>query len=175
MAPTCTAARVYIFVLVVFAVNTSFDSVDSCRNTERELRASFYCIDGRNTSRNLLFRRWIISSSSLLATAAVKPSWRPTANRRLKYCKSRVPYYNNSDSTFNLLLDTSRLLLISGDIEIKPGPTTTSTSSSQNSQSPINLNIEHQHNGDQYHHQPGNNRIKYTLSLIHISEPTRRT
>jgi hypothetical protein len=47
------------------------------------------------------------ASTSLLAEASY---------RRCKYASSRLPYYNNSDATYNLLL--------SGDIHSHPGPAT---------------------------------------------------
>ena len=76
---------------------------------------------------------------------SAKPSWPTGISRRARYGKSRVSYCANSDCTFNLPLNTSRLLKLSGDIQENPGPSVTT----QSLLLPVNMNSD-LHNSDNF-------------------------
>ena len=166
MAPTCTAAVcVSLIVLLVFAVNILLYCADICTDNDDYIRASSSHVISQYISRISSVNRCLVSSLSVDPTVPAKQSWPPAANRRLKYCKSRVSYCSNADCSFNLLLDTSRLLQISGDIELNPGPTTTTVSSSPRYLS--NHEVDRQHHGDLHRQADVNgHKIKYTAAYL---------
>ena len=41
---------------------------------------------------------------------------------KLRYCKSPIAYYSNSEASFNTIVGISHILVLSGDIQLNPGP-----------------------------------------------------
>jgi hypothetical protein len=131
MAPTCVAASASFMILLVFAVTFALLSVrdhDSVHNFSR----GFGSCNNRLYITCLTSHRTVLLSPSLFGCSFTAA--RPWTRTRISYCKSRISYYSNAVSTFNVPLDVSRLLK-SGDIEINPGPMTSDSPSSDRQQS----------------------------------------
>ena len=122
MAPSCVAACV-----VIVAVNSLFTVSSTyclnCCSVNNSLRYS------RSSAlfgffEQLLFVDIAHSSLSITEIAIIRgiTSW--TSRHKVKYASSRIYYYNNTDATFNTVnLDNHYMLMLSGDIELNPGPT----------------------------------------------------
>ena len=120
----CVAA--YAFVLLFSLLNTfSYkESVNICTYNIAFNCRRYSCYDNRSkfgilpeiyvnlVSTSLRTRKWPALLQSLL----------PSPRLKLKYAKSKIRYYDNSDATFNLLL-----LPLCGDIHLNPGPTRASS------------------------------------------------
>jgi len=144
MALSCVAAVASTLLFVLMCVNIFPLSVNNCFRDEDYTSGgdTRYC-RLYLANRSSVIRFSISSLSPVLLDAIGKPkqSWPTGVGRRLRYCKSRVSYCANCDSTFNLPLNSERLLLLSNDIQQNPGPTSTNTSSRSQSGSADNIDV----------------------------------
>ena len=100
----------------------------------------------------------LISSSSPAAAFAINHNY--NSQRKIKYSSSRIYYYNNSDATFNSAnLDSQLLLILSGDIQLNPGPQNQSELSTENRQTPPPSEGHH-------NHQDSQSKIHYTSKFL---------
>src|SRR5664279_986009 len=154
MAQQQVAAAVTLMLVAVYSCsNVDFTAVN-CRNHFVYVH-SLSC----DTFKSDLACKYAVTSSSysgycnpasdarIAAIADVRRRPLLIVRRRLRYTKSPVCYYNNTDATFNLELGP--LLLMCGDIQSNPGPDHTSTQQDQ----PRRMDVQH---GDGDQHQSFN-------------------
>ena len=130
MAPKHTAACVLYSVvfasLLVYSHPRLITVINNCVHGNRYSHSSLSCPDSvRFDGVRALDLSCVVPTVCL---PVIRPIVTVTNCRRRKFANSRTVYYNNSDASFNVQLNT--LLLLSGDVHANPGPFTTNTSTS---------------------------------------------
>ena len=164
MALTCTAARaLFLFLCVLVRNYVVFIDVSdtSVKDLHRTVQFNNFHLYISHLSSSFCCR---LESSLPSLYVAARPPWRPPV--RLRFCKSCVAYYSNADCTFNLPLDVTRLITLSGDVHCNPGPISSSPQSSPSLSTKCQLSAGNNHNGDQQRQSDNGHKIRYTSTFL---------
>lgn len=120
MAPNCVAALafsllIFIHLHVMFSHFQCEIDIKLCRELRFRSQETLNAISVDLYQLSAAFCSvWIIP---------VDFKWPAQPSRyKLRYCKSPIAYYSNSEASFNAIVDISHILVLSGDIQLNPGP-----------------------------------------------------